>query len=86
MLKLSIEHGFSIGLIPQEGYLELASSYGIPGNPEHALELALQKGGQELDIVLCNNEILLYKATLGSLPMLGYFSWNGSHEDDLASN
>lgn len=70
VVKLSIEHGFSIGLIPQEGYLELARSYGIPGDPEDALELALQKGGQELDVVLCNNEILLYKATFGRLPML----------------
>lgn len=70
VLKLSIEYGFSVGLMPQEGYRELARSYGIPFEPDQALELALQKEGQKIDIVLCNEEILLYKATFGRLPLL----------------
>ena len=70
VLKLAIEYGFSVGLMPQEGYRELAKSYGVPTQPDQALELALQKGGQEIDIVLCNDEVLLYKATFGRLPLL----------------
>ena len=70
VLKLSIEYGFSVGLIPQEEYRERARSYGIPVEPDLALELAMQKDGQKIDIVLCNDEILLYKATFGRLPLL----------------
>lgn len=70
VLKLSIQYSFSVGLMPQEGYRELARSYGIPFEHDQALELALQKDGQEIDIVFCNEEILLYKATFGRLPLL----------------
>ncbi|MFC1630515.1 MAG: TIGR00341 family protein [Arenicellales bacterium] len=70
VLKLSAELGFSMGVIAQEEYRELARSYGIPDKPEQAVELALRKSGHELDLILCNGEVLLYKATMGRLPLL----------------
>lgn len=70
VLKLSIRFKFSVGMIPQPGYREIAKLYGIPVNTEEALELALQQPTEAIDIVLCNDEILLYKATFGRLPLL----------------
>ena len=70
VLKLSIQHKFSVGIIPQPGYSEVAKLYGIPINTEEALDLALQQPAATIDIVLCNNEIILYKATFGRLPLL----------------
>ena len=70
VLKLSMQLGFSMGIIPQAGYREVAKLYGIPADTEAALDLALQQRAETLDMVLCNDEILLYKATFGRLPLL----------------
>ena len=71
VLKLSIQQGFSVGLIPQPGYhREVAKLYGIPIDADAALDLALRQQAETIDIVLCNNKILLYRATFGRLPLL----------------
>ncbi|NIA02659.1 MAG: TIGR00341 family protein [Planctomycetia bacterium] len=70
VLRHSTEYGFSVGLIPQKGHFDLARSYGIPSDYEEAIEIALQSNGHDIDIVFCNGEILLYKATFGRLPLL----------------
>jgi uncharacterized hydrophobic protein (TIGR00271 family) len=77
VLKLAMQKGFSVGIIPQTGYLEVAKLYGIPLDKESALTLALQQPQVAIDVVLCNDEIILYRATFGRLPLLDTTSDTG---------
>ena len=70
VLRLSMEKGFSIGLIPTPEQRILQSGYGLPDQFGAALDLALQKDTQVMDVILCNDEILLFKAVIGRLPLL----------------
>jgi uncharacterized hydrophobic protein (TIGR00271 family) len=70
VVRLAMQKDFSIGVIPTPDQKNLAKGYGIPENFDQALGLALQKDAQDMDIILCNDEILLFKATIGRLPLL----------------
>lgn len=69
-LSLAMQHGFSVGLLATPDQENLRKGYGLPVNFDEAIDLALQKDAQVMDIILCNREILLFKATIGRLPLL----------------
>ena len=64
------EHGFSLGIIPLPAQKEMPRSYNIPTNTADAIDLALRDDAPAIDIILCNGQIMMYKATLGRLPLL----------------
>lgn len=70
VVALAMVYRFSIGLIPVLGQKELQACYGLPGNTESAIEIALQEDAQVMDVIRCNNKILLFKATVGRLPLI----------------
>ncbi len=67
---LAREHQFSIGIIPLPTQKEMPRSYNIPTNTADAIDLALRDDAPAIDIILCNDQIMMYKATLGRLPLL----------------
>ncbi len=66
----ALDYRFSLGLIPLSEQKELIKALSIPKSKDDAIELALRKDAQWVDIVLCNGEILLFKATIGRIPLL----------------
>ena len=70
VLALNMGHDFTIGLLPTQGQRNLRNCYELPKKPEDALEIALRKDAQIMDIILCNNHILVFKAAIGRLPLI----------------
>ncbi len=70
VITLAMEHGFSIGLLPFAEQKDLRNCYDLPKKIDEALEIALQKDAQIMDVILCNKKILLFNAAIGRLPMI----------------
>ncbi len=67
---LAMDHDFSIGIIPTSGQKDLRNCYGLPRKTDEALDLALQQDAQIMDVILCNKKIIIFKATVGRLPLI----------------
>ena len=70
VLALAMEYDFSVGLIPDAGQKNLRNCYGLPQQFAKALAIALQKDAQVMDVILCNKQLLIFKATIGRLPVI----------------
>jgi len=70
IFRLAMQYGFSVGLIPTPDQKKITKVYGLPDTLEENIEIALRKDAHPIDIILCNEKILLFKATLGQLPLL----------------
>ena len=70
ILRLGMQHRFSIGIIPIAKQKNLSRLYGLPGDAAAAIELALRNDGQKIDLILCNGQIMLFKAAIGRVPFL----------------
>ena len=70
IFRLALEYGFSIALIPEKGEKKLIKTFNLPTEVDKSIELACRENAQPIDLVLCNDNILLFKATLGWLPLL----------------
>ena len=70
ILRLAIKYHFSIGIIPTKKQKHLIKFYGLPKNPSAAADLALRQDGQTIDLILCNEKIMLFKAAIGRIPFL----------------
>jgi len=70
VLRLAMRYHFSIGILPTKKQKHLIKFYDLPKNPSAAVELALRQDGQTLDLILCNGQIMLFKAAIGRIPFL----------------
>jgi diacylglycerol kinase family enzyme len=70
VLKLSVEHNFSLGIIPLKGDKKLAIALDLPATLDESIELALRADPLPMDLVLCNGHILLFNAIIGWIPAL----------------
>ncbi len=70
VIQLGIKYKYSIGIIPKQDQKNLIDFYELPADLSEAIELALRKDGQPLDIVLCNGKVLLFKAVVGQIPVI----------------
>ena len=70
VLRLAMEHGFSVGVIPMPGQDQLRRYLALPKNSTEAIETALLADPQPIDIALCNGHIMLFRAVIGWMPML----------------
>jgi uncharacterized hydrophobic protein (TIGR00271 family) len=70
ILRLAMKYQFNIGIIPTKKQKHLIKFYDLPKNPSAAVELALRQDGQTIDLILCNGEIMLFKAAIGRIPFL----------------
>ncbi len=70
ILQFSREYSFSVGIIPMDSQKNLKKHFDLPEDLEKSIDLALRKNVQVMDLILCNGKILLFKATIGRLPLL----------------
>ena len=70
ILQLAVENGFSVGIVPGETQKDLIKYYRLPRNFNAALDLALRQDAHVMDLILCNEKILLFKGALGRVPLI----------------
>jgi diacylglycerol kinase family enzyme len=70
ILSLAMQYEFSVGLVPLESQKTLIKSLDLPKAVDEAIELALRRDAQPMDLILCNGKILLFKASIGRVPLL----------------
>jgi uncharacterized hydrophobic protein (TIGR00271 family) len=70
VLAQAMEHDFSVGLIPTSGQKDLRNCYGLPKKANEALDIALREDATIMDVILCNKKIIVFKATVGRLPLI----------------
>ncbi len=71
ILFLAMKFNFSVGVIPgPKEKKKLLAAFALPPDPEQAVELALRQNEGAMDIILCNRNILLFKAILGEIPVV----------------
>ena len=70
VLNLAMQYKFSVGLLALESQKNLIKSLELHKDTDRAIELALRQDAPLIDLVLCNGKIMLYKATVGRVPIL----------------
>jgi uncharacterized hydrophobic protein (TIGR00271 family) len=70
VIRIAIEHELSIGILPLKSQKTLARYFRLPADPADQIELATQEKGQVRDLILCNGELVLFKAVIGRLPVI----------------
>lgn len=70
VLSLSMEYDFTVGIIPMNEQKDLIKCFALPKKINLAVDLALRADAQAMDLILCNREIMLFKATMGRLPLI----------------
>jgi uncharacterized hydrophobic protein (TIGR00271 family) len=69
-LQLAMDYGFSVGFLPLESQKSLHRCYSIPTDRAEMIDLALSASPSEIDIVFCNEQILLFKGVVGWVPLM----------------
>ncbi len=69
-VHLAVKYDMSLGVIPLKSQPMLIKSYGLPRNTEEAISLALQNNSQKIDLVYCNDQLMLLKARVGRIPLI----------------
>lgn len=70
VILFAVERELSVGVLPLDAQKSLARYFALPAGREEQIELALRKNDQARDLVLCNGELVLYKATIGRMPVI----------------
>ena len=70
ILQLALKYGFSIGFLPLDGQKALRRCYKIPHDTAEMISLALSDSPSKVDVVFCNDHILLFKGVIGWVPLI----------------
>jgi len=70
VMMLAMEYGFSLGFLPLVRQRALSRFYGIPKSRSEMISLALQTDPGDMDLVFCNDHILLFKGIIGRVPLI----------------
>ena len=70
VIRVAIEHDISIGILPLESQKSLVRYFRLPDKLDEQIELALGGDARSRDLILCNGELVLFKATIGRLPVI----------------
>lgn len=70
VLGLAMKYDFSVGLVPMHTQKGLRRYYALPGKSDAIIDLALRQDAQVMDLILCNQKVLLFEATIGRLPLM----------------
>lgn len=71
LLQCAYEHGAVVGLLPVHAKSKVCRLFGIAPTMEDAMPLALKsENGVALDLLLCNDEVVIWMVTLGDVPFI----------------
>jgi uncharacterized hydrophobic protein (TIGR00271 family) len=70
VIELAAVYGFSMGILPLTHQKELIHGYGLQGGQEKCINTALSRETQKIDLIHCNGNLVLFKASFGRVPLL----------------
>ena len=70
ILQLAVDFGCSVGFLPLDPQKALKRCYSIPHDRAEMISLALSAEPSEIDLVYCNDQILLFKGVVGWVPLI----------------
>ncbi len=70
VVELAKVHGFSMGILPLPFQKELIQCYDLSNRLKENIELALSQKTQKIDLIYCNDQLMLCKASFGKVPLL----------------
>jgi len=73
VLAIAHRDQFSVGIIPRPEQKELKRTFSLPSNFEEAIVLALTPTEKNLDLLFCNDTIVLQEVVVGDAPPLDQF-------------
>lgn len=69
VIEVALKLDISLGILPEKDQKRLQCYIGLPENKETQIDLALQKNQQAIDLIRCNDQIVLFSAGMGRVPV-----------------
>ena len=73
LIEIAHNNDITLGIIPTSEQKELKRTFDLPNNTEDAIALALTKSEKKLDVLCCNDTIVLQEVVIGDAPPLDQF-------------
>ena len=74
VLHFASEKGLSVGIVPRAEQKELKSTFDLPNDLEERVDLALKPCDKKLDLLYCDEHLVLQEVVIGEVPPLDSFS------------
>jgi uncharacterized hydrophobic protein (TIGR00271 family) len=74
VLHFASEKGLSVGIVPRAEQKELKSTFDLPNGLEERVDLALKPCDKKLDLLYCDEHLVLQEVVIGEVPPLDSFS------------
>jgi len=73
LMDIACKSEISLGIIPLPKQKELMRTFALPSNLSEAVELALEPGEKKIDVLYCNETLVLQEVVVGDAPPLDEF-------------
>lgn len=73
LLSMAYQNTFTVGIIPTTKQKELMRTFALPSRLEDAISLALTPTDKKLDLLYCNDTLVLQEVLIGDAPPLDQF-------------
>lgn len=74
VMDFASKNELSVGIIPRSEQKELKSTFSLPSELEAQIDLALKPCEKKLDLLYCEEELVLQEVVIGEVPPLDAFS------------
>jgi uncharacterized hydrophobic protein (TIGR00271 family) len=74
VMQFAYEKSITMGIIPMSEQKELMATFELPSKLEPSIELALKKCEKQIDLLFCEDILVLQEVVIGEVPPLDSFS------------
>ena len=74
VLAYAQEHQVSMGVVPMAEQRELIHTFSLPSNFEESIDLAMTPSSKKIDLLYCDDILVLQEVVIGEVPPLDSFS------------
>jgi len=74
VMGYAYQHNMSMGIVPLSEQKELKNTFLFSSNFEESINSALEISDKKIDLLYCNNELVLQEVVIGEVPPLDSFS------------
>jgi len=74
VMKFAYEQNVSLGIIPLPEQKELVSTFALPSKMDASIELAMKRCEKQIDLLFCEETLVLQEVVIGEVPPLDSFS------------
>ena len=70
VMEFVSSNGLSMGIVPRAEQKELKKTFEFPSSVEKQIEIALNSCSKKLDLLYCNDKLVLQEVVIGEVPPL----------------